>query len=87
MHRLGHSSIAVVGLGGIGLEVAKNLVLGGAKKVTLVEWQSASFADLASNFYLSEPHVFAEKNRRLLRRRLFCHPNNAFLNILGQMLV
>ncbi len=43
------SRILIVGLGGLGVETAKNLVLGGVHSITLHDKVSTSLADLGSN--------------------------------------
>ncbi|NWS78833.1 UBA1 enzyme, partial [Crotophaga sulcirostris] len=48
MKRMQTSNVLVSGLRGLGVEVAKNLVLGGVKSVTLHDPQPAAWADLAS---------------------------------------
>ncbi|CAI2384890.1 unnamed protein product [Moneuplotes crassus] len=49
--------ILISGLGGVGAEIAKNLVLAGCKELTLNDSQPATFRDLSSNFILSEKDV------------------------------
>ncbi|NXP79289.1 UBA1 enzyme, partial [Ramphastos sulfuratus] len=48
MKRMQSCSVLVSGLRGLGLEVAKNLVLGGVKSVTLHDPHPATWHDLAS---------------------------------------
>ncbi|NXJ58467.1 UBA1 enzyme, partial [Spizaetus tyrannus] len=48
MKRMQTSNVLVSGLRGLGVEVAKNLVLGGVKSVTLHDPQPAAWPDLAS---------------------------------------
>lgn len=48
MKRMQTSNVLVSGLRGLGVEVAKNLVLGGVKSVTLHDPHPAAWADLAS---------------------------------------
>ncbi|NWI12234.1 UBA1 enzyme, partial [Crypturellus soui] len=48
MRRMAAAAVLVSGLRGLGLEVAKNLVLGGVKAVTLHDPQPAQWGDLAS---------------------------------------
>ncbi|XP_025896495.1 ubiquitin-like modifier-activating enzyme 1, partial [Nothoprocta perdicaria] len=57
MRRMQAAAVLVSGLRGLGLEVAKNLVLGGVKAVTLHDPQPAAWGDLASQFYLREEDV------------------------------
>jgi len=54
MRRMAGSDVLIVGLGGLGVEVAKNVILSGVKSVTLQDTQSVSWMDLGAQFYLSE---------------------------------
>ena len=48
MKRLQTSSVLVSGLRGLGVEIAKNIILGGVKAVTLHDQGTAQWADLSS---------------------------------------
>ncbi|XP_076263300.1 ubiquitin-like activating enzyme 1 isoform X2 [Rhynchophorus ferrugineus] len=61
MRRMASSDVLISGLGGLGVEVAKNVILGGVKSVTLHDEQSATITDLSSEFFLSEEDL--GKNR------------------------
>ena len=49
--------VFLIGLRGVGIEVAKNLILAGPKKVALFDPAPVRIEDLGSNFYLTEQHV------------------------------
>lgn len=49
MGRLTQLRALVVGMGGVGIEVAKNLILAGPKAVTIVDDGVVEATDLASN--------------------------------------
>ncbi|XP_047533623.1 ubiquitin-like modifier-activating enzyme 1 [Vanessa atalanta] len=57
MRRMASSDVLVSGLGGLGVEVAKNVILGGVKSVTLHDDRACTVADLSSQFYLSEASI------------------------------
>uniref|UniRef100_A0A8C5K769 Ubiquitin-like modifier-activating enzyme 1 n=1 Tax=Jaculus jaculus TaxID=51337 RepID=A0A8C5K769_JACJA len=61
MRMLQRSRILVSGLRGLGVEIAKNIILGGVKAVTLHDQGTAQWADLSSQFYLREEDI--GKNR------------------------
>jgi len=61
LKRLQATKILVLGLRGVGLEVAKNVMLMGARSVTICDKGTVEWADLSSQFYLSESDV--GKNR------------------------
>ncbi|KAF1776352.1 Ubiquitin-activating enzyme E1, Cys active site [Phytophthora cactorum] len=55
--RMGTSNVLIVGLNGLGVEIAKNVILAGVKSVTLHDDTPASTLDLASQFYLTEADI------------------------------
>jgi molybdopterin/thiamine biosynthesis adenylyltransferase len=55
--------IAIIGVGGVGIEVAKNIVLAGPGVVTLVDAKKCVAADLGTNFYLTAADVAAGATR------------------------
>ncbi|XP_045773330.1 ubiquitin-like modifier-activating enzyme 1 [Maniola jurtina] len=57
MRRMASSDVLISGLGGLGVEVAKNVILGGVKSVTLHDDRNCTVADLSSQFYLSEATI------------------------------
>ncbi|KAG5326324.1 UBA1 enzyme, partial [Pseudoatta argentina] len=61
MRRMASSDVLISGLGGLGVEIAKNVILGGVKSVTLHDHAVCKLADLGSQFYLTEADV--GKNR------------------------
>lgn len=61
MRKMQNSDILISGLGGVGVEIAKNIILGGVKSVTLHDEKNCTVKDLSSQFYLSKSSV--GKNR------------------------
>ncbi|XP_036594984.1 ubiquitin-like modifier-activating enzyme 7 isoform X2 [Trichosurus vulpecula] len=57
MRRLRGSSMLVSGMKGLGVEIAKNLVLAGVGKLTLHDPSPTCWMDLASQFFLSEKNI------------------------------
>lgn len=57
MRAMAKSAVLIIGCDGLGVEIAKNVILAGLKSVTIYDPTPATFADLSSNFYLSESHV------------------------------
>ena len=57
MHRMAASDVLISGIGGLGVEIAKNVILAGVKSVTLHDEQNCSIKDLSSQFYLSEANI------------------------------
>ena len=54
MFRLRSANVLVSGLGSVGVEVAKNLVLGGVRHVTLQDTKQVRWNDLSAQYYLNE---------------------------------
>lgn len=61
MRRMASSDVLISGLGGLGVEIAKNVILGGVKSVTLHDEKLTTITDLSSQFYLTEADI--GKNR------------------------
>uniref|UniRef100_A0A0C9RUB8 E1 ubiquitin-activating enzyme n=1 Tax=Fopius arisanus TaxID=64838 RepID=A0A0C9RUB8_9HYME len=61
MQRMASSDVLISGLGGLGVEIAKNVILGGVKSVTLHDNRVTEIKDLGTQFYLTEEDV--GKNR------------------------
>lgn len=66
MKHLQKSSVLVSGLRGLGVEIAKNIILGGVKAVTLHDEGTAQWTDLSSQYYLREEDI--GKNRAEVSR-------------------
>ncbi len=63
MKELTKLSILIVGMRGLGLETAKNLILAGPKEVNIFDPQICSINDLGSNYYINESDVKEGKRR------------------------
>ena len=48
MKRMALSNVLVSGMGGLGVEIAKNIVLGGVKSVTVHDETVTTWSDLSS---------------------------------------
>merc|ERR1711892_1275999 len=57
MERMSRSSVLVSGLKGLGIEVAKNVILSGVKAVTLHDTETVTMADLGAQFFLRESDI------------------------------
>lgn len=57
MRKMGSSNILVIGLSGLGVEIAKNLILTGVKSVTICDDTPVSLLDLSSQFYLTQKDI------------------------------
>ncbi|XP_015195731.1 ubiquitin-like modifier-activating enzyme 1 [Lepisosteus oculatus] len=61
MKRMQASNVLISGMRGLGVEIAKNVILGGVKSVTVHDSGNAEWRDLSSQFYLREEDL--GKNR------------------------
>lgn len=57
MKRMGRSNVLIAGLSGLGVEIAKNIILGGVKSVCLQDTQVATHMDLASQYFILESEL------------------------------
>jgi len=57
LRRLQQSKILLIGLNGLGAEIAKNIVLMGAQSLTIHDTTTVSFSDLSAQFFLSPEDV------------------------------
>ncbi|XP_075438311.1 ubiquitin-like modifier-activating enzyme 1, partial [Ascaphus truei] len=73
MKRMQNANVLISGMSGLGVEIAKNIILGGVKSVTVHDQGNAEWADLSSQFYLREGDI--GKNRAEAS-----HPRLAELN-------
>ncbi|KND00481.1 ubiquitin-activating enzyme E1 [Spizellomyces punctatus DAOM BR117] len=57
MKKMSTSNVLIIGLKGLGVEIAKNVILAGVKSVTLYDPNPVQIADLASQFFLYNEDV------------------------------
>uniref|UniRef100_A0A3Q1EVW6 E1 ubiquitin-activating enzyme n=1 Tax=Acanthochromis polyacanthus TaxID=80966 RepID=A0A3Q1EVW6_9TELE len=57
MHRMGTASVLIAGMRGLGVEIAKNVILSGVKSVTVQDQGLTAWEDLSSQFFLKECHI------------------------------
>jgi ubiquitin-activating enzyme E1 len=57
MKRMGSSNVLIVGLKGLGAEIAKNIALAGVKSLTLYDPAKVAISDLSSQFFLHPDDV------------------------------
>ena len=53
MRRMGASNVLISGMKGLGVEIAKNVVLGGVKSVTIHDDGEVAWSDISSQVSLS----------------------------------
>lgn len=67
MRRMANSDVLISGLGGLGVEIAKNIILGGVKSVTLHDEAICTINDLSSQFYLTENDIGKNRTEACLK--------------------
>ncbi|CCF48756.1 hypothetical protein NDA11_005592 [Ustilago hordei] len=63
MKRMAASNVLVLGLGGLGAEIAKNVALAGVKSITIFDPTPVSISDLSTQFFLRPEDASAGKRR------------------------
>lgn len=58
MHRMGTASVLIAGAGGLGVEIAKNVILSGVKSVTVQDEGDTVWTDLSSQVASGAPILF-----------------------------
>eukprot|EP00079_Xenopus_tropicalis_P014529 XP_004911132.1 PREDICTED: ubiquitin-like modifier-activating enzyme 6 isoform X2 [Xenopus tropicalis] len=75
MQKMAQSHVFLSGIGGLGVEIAKNIVLAGIKALTIHDNRKCEMWDLGTNFFIKEDDVKNKKNRAET-----CLPHIAELN-------
>ncbi|XP_051986480.1 ubiquitin-like modifier-activating enzyme 1 [Xyrauchen texanus] len=57
MRRMGKADVLIAGMRGLGVEIAKNVILAGVRSVTIQDEGVVEWRDLSSHFYLKETDV------------------------------
>jgi ubiquitin-activating enzyme E1 len=57
MKKMGTSSVLISGLGGLGVEIAKNVILSGVKQVVVHDTTSCTIKDMSSNYYMKKSDI------------------------------
>lgn len=73
MQKMSQSNILLIGLNGLGVEIAKNLILTGVASVFLFDNHPVQISDLSTQFFLKEEDIGK-------KRSVCCHPHLAELN-------
>lgn len=62
MNKLSKLNILIYRIGGLGIEIAKNIILSGPKKITIFDDKTIKVEDIGSNFYISENDIGKRKD-------------------------
>lgn len=75
MGKLSKARVLIAGLGGLGCEVAKNVILANVARVTLQDTAKVTALDLASQFYVTEEDVGKNRAEACVRRLKELNPS------------
>jgi ubiquitin-activating enzyme E1 len=74
MMRMAQSNVLIIGMNGVGAEVAKDLILANMNAVTLADTANVVISDLGTHFYLSEHDVGQNRAAACLERMKELNP-------------
>uniref|UniRef100_A0A8C9SEE6 E1 ubiquitin-activating enzyme n=1 Tax=Scleropages formosus TaxID=113540 RepID=A0A8C9SEE6_SCLFO len=74
MHHMKKADVLIAGMRGLGVEIAKNVILAGVKSVTVQDEGIASWEDLSSQFYLEESSIGQNRAQCSLSKLLKLNP-------------
>ena len=57
MEKMAKASVLICGLGGVGVEIAKNVALAGVRELVLNDTENISSFDLSTQFYAGEKDI------------------------------
>ncbi len=63
MKKIMKLNVLIYGMRGLGIEIAKNIILAGPNKVTIFDQNIVKISDLTANFYLTKEDVDNKRRR------------------------
>ena len=68
MQKISNLKILIIGLRGLGVEIAKNIIVSGPKSVTIFDHNKVEINDLGSNFYLTEKDIGKRRDESCINK-------------------
>lgn len=68
MDDLSKLSILIYRIGGLGIEIAKNIILSGPKRVSIFDDKQIKIEDMGSNFYINKKNIGSRKDQICLEK-------------------
>ncbi|KIY45891.1 ubiquitin activating enzyme [Fistulina hepatica ATCC 64428] len=68
MKRMAASNVLIVGMRGLGVEIAKDVILAGVKSVSIFDPEPVAIQDLSSQFFLTKEDVGKQRGKAVLPR-------------------
>ena len=78
MSKLQNLRILIVGLRGLGIEIAKNVILSGVKEVKILDENICDINELGNNFFLSEKNIEQKRDEACLQK---LRELNSYVNV------
>ncbi|CAF3847756.1 unnamed protein product [Rotaria sp. Silwood1] len=78
MHQLASAHVLISGMRGLGVEIAKNIILCGAKSVIVHDCGNVDFRDLSSQCYFTESNI-GQNRAKVANKHLF--ELNSYVNV------
>ena len=66
MRKLTHLKIFIIHLRGLGIEIAKNIILSGPNQISIFDPELVNINDLGANFYLSVDDIKRKEGMNLV---------------------
>ena len=79
MKKLINLNIFIIGVQGLGVEISKNIILSGPKKVIIFDDKIVELSDLGSNFYLTKEDVNNKRRDEACLKKL--QENNSYVEV------
>ncbi|EGG23006.1 ubiquitin activating enzyme E1 [Cavenderia fasciculata] len=68
MQKISSTSVLVIGLDGLGIEIVKDVVLAGVKSVTLYDNDPVQLKDMSSQFYFTESQIGTKRSEACVQK-------------------
>ena len=68
MSKISKLKILIIGLRGLGIEIAKNVIVSGPNKVIVFDPNKVELRDLGSNFYLSKQDIGKRRDKSCINK-------------------
>lgn len=81
MTKMAHSDVLISGMRGLGVEIAKNVILAGVRSVVIHDDQNAEWRDLSSQFFLKEGDI---GKKRALSSHMHLAELNSYVHVSTQ---
>jgi ubiquitin-activating enzyme E1 len=72
--KMAKSDVLLLGMNGVGVEIAKNIILSGVKSLTIYDDTLTTMFDLSSQFYLSENEIGQSRGRSTISKLIELNP-------------